>query len=227
MSFTASGKQLRQVFDLLLKTYGKQNWWPADTAFEVMVGAVLTQNTAWSNVERAIANLKEAGVLHQRGILELPQDELAELLRPSGYFNVKAKRLQNFCRFLAENGGECALREMKLKDARAALLSINGVGSETADDIMLYALEQPVFVVDAYTRRIFTRLGMLQGDEGYEQIRTGFEKALGPHLMLFNEYHALIVRHGKETCKTKPHCDQCGLVNLCLFSDDRQGVAVS
>jgi endonuclease III related protein len=167
MSFTASGKQLRQVFDLLLKTYDKQNWWPADTAFEVMVGAILTQNTAWSNVERAIANLKQAGVLHQRGILELPQDELAELLRPSGYFNVKATRLQNFCRFLVENGGECALREMGLKDARETLLSINGVGAETADDIMLYALEQPVFVVDAYTRRIFFRLGMLQGDEGY------------------------------------------------------------
>lgn len=223
MSLTASGKQLRQVFDLLLATYGKQHWWPAETAFEVMVGAVLTQNTAWSNVERAIANLKGAGVLHQHGILDLSKDELAELIRPSGYFNVKAQRLQNFCRFLAENGGECALRETAMQDARAMLLSINGVGAETADDIMLYALEQPVFVVDAYTRRIFSRLGVLGGDEGYEEIRTGFEKALGPHVLLFKEYHALIVRHGKETCKTKPHCDQCGLVEVCLFCNNRPG----
>ncbi len=217
MTFKASGKQLRQVFDLLLEAYGKQHWWPAETAFEVMIGAVLTQNTAWSNVERAIANLKQAGVLHQRGILELSKGELAELIRPSGYFNVKAQRLHNFCGFLAENGGECVLRETDLENAREMLLSINGVGPETADDIMLYALEQPVFVVDAYTRRIFSRLGMLQGDEGYDEIRLGFEKALGPHVLLFNEYHALIVRHGKETCKTKPHCEQCGLIGLCVF----------
>ncbi len=217
MTFKASGNQLIQVFDLLLEAYGKQHWWPAETAFEVMIGAVLTQNTAWSNVERAIANLKQAEVLHLNGILGLPKEELAELIRPSGYFNVKAQRLQNYCRFLSENGGEDAMRKMALKSARSALLSINGVGAETADDILLYALELPVFVVDAYTRRIFSRLGMLHGDEGYEEIRTGFEEALGPHVPLFKEYHALIVRHGKETCKTKPHCDQCGLFGVCVF----------
>ena len=148
MAFKASGKQLQQVFDLLLECYGKQEWWPADTSFEVMVGAVLTQNTAWSNVERAIDNLKQAGALHQDRILELPQDELAQLIRPSGYFNVKAQRLQNFCRFLAEKGGEGALRETDLERARKMLLSINGIGPETADSILLYALDKPVFVID-------------------------------------------------------------------------------
>jgi len=217
VTFQASAKQLQQVFDLLLESYGKQQWWPADTAFEVMVGAVLTQNTAWSNVERAIANLKQAGVLHQHGILDLARDDLAELIRPSGYFNVKAKRLQNLCLFLAENGGECALREVDINSARQMLLSVNGVGAETADDIMLYALDQPVFVVDAYTRRIFSRLGMLQGEEKYDEIRVGFEQALGAHVPMFKEYHALIVSHGKETCKTKPQCDRCGLVKVCLF----------
>ncbi len=227
MAFNATPQQVRQIFDLLLDIYGKQGWWPAETSFEVMVGAVLTQNTAWSNVERAIANLKEAGVLHQQGILELSRDELAELIRPSGYFNVKAQRVHNLCRFLSENGGEGALRDMDLDSARSMLLSINGVGHETADDIMLYALEHPVFVVDAYTRRIFSRLGMLQGDEGYDEIRVWFEQALGPQVLLFKEYHALIVLHGKETCKTKPHCSQCGLVGLCLFSDNCLGVAAS
>ncbi len=217
MAFKASGKQLQQVFDLLLEGYGKQYWWPADTSFEVMVGAVLTQNTAWSNVERAIDNLKQAGVLHQRRILELSKDELAQLIRPSGYFNIKAQRLHNLCRFLSENGGEYELRQIEMGRTREMLLSVNGVGPETADDIMLYALEQPVFVVDAYTRRIFSRLGVLQGDEGYDEIRIGFEDALGLNVSLFKEYHALIVRHGKETCKTKPHCDQCGLINVCVF----------
>ena len=222
MTFKARGRDLQQVFDLLLESYGRQEWWPADTAFEVMVGAVLTQNTAWTNVEQAITNLKQAGVLHQRGILALSRDDLAELIRPSGYFNVKAKRLQNLCHFLAENGGECALRETNKESAREMLLSVNGVGAETADDIMLYALDQPVFVVDAYTRRIFSRLGMLQGEEKYDEIRIGFEQALGPHVRMFKEYHALIVSHGKETCKTKPQCDKCGLVVLCLFGSNRQ-----
>jgi endonuclease III related protein len=222
MTLKARGRELQKVFDLLLESYGRQEWWPADSAFEVMVGAVLTQNTAWSNVERAITNLKQAKVLHQRGILALSREDLAELIRPSGYFNVKAQRLQNLCRFLAENGGECALREADMVSARKMLLSVNGVGAETADDIMLYALDKPVFVVDAYTRRIFSRLGMLQGDEKYDEIRVGFEQALGPHVLLFKEYHALIVSHGKETCKTKPHCDQCGLVAECLFGSNRQ-----
>ncbi len=218
MTFRPSGQQLRKIFDLLLDSYGKQDWWPGDTPFEVMVGAILTQNTTWSNVERAIANLKDAGVLHQQGILSLSRDRLAELIRPSGYYNLKAHRLHNLCNFLAENGDEGSLRETDTTTLRDMLLRVNGVGAETADDILLYAMERPVFVVDAYTRRIFSRLGMLQGDEGYEEIRAGFEQALGPHVQLFKECHALIVLHGKETCKTKPHCDQCGLAGGCLYN---------
>jgi endonuclease-3 related protein len=183
-----------------------------------MVGAILTQNTAWSNVERAISNLKQAGVLHQQGIQSLPIENLGELIRPSGYYNQKAKRLHNLCAFLDENGGERGLNDMNTTTLRELLLSISGVGPETADDILLYALERPVFVVDAYTRRIFSRLGMLRGDEGYEEIKSGFEQALGYDLLLFKEYHALIVLHGKETCKTKPHCEQCGLAGECLYN---------
>jgi endonuclease-3 related protein len=216
MLFKPSRKKLLQVFDLLLASYGRQQWWPGDTPFEIMLGAILTQNTAWSNVERAIANLKDSGVLHQQGIHNLPTEELAQLIRPSGYYNQKAKRLHNLCRFLEENGGEDGLRKIDTATLRDMLLSINGVGAETADDILLYALERPVFVVDAYTRRIFSRIGMLQGDEGYEDIRSGFEQVLGPDREVYNEYHALIVLHGKETCKTKPHCDQCSLKGICV-----------
>lgn len=217
MSFTPSGQQLRQVFALLLESYGRQEWWPGDTTFEVMVGAILTQNTAWSNVERAIANLKDAKVLHPQGVLNLPTDQLAQLIRPSGYYNQKAKRLHNLCRFLEESGGEEGLRRVDTATLRDMLLSINGVGAETADDILLYALERPVFVVDAYTRRILLRLGLLQGGEGYEEIRSGFEQALGPETEMYNEYHALMVLHGKEACKTTPHCDQCVLKGICTF----------
>ena len=217
MSFTPSSKQLHQVFNLLLKSYGRQHWWPGDTPFEIMLGAILTQNTAWSNVERAIANLKDAGVLHQQGIQNLPTEQLAQLIRPSGYFNQKAKRLHNLCHFLEGSGGVDALRNIDTAALRNMLLAIHGIGPETADDILLYAFERPVFVVDAYTRRIFSRLGLLQGDAGYEEIRRGFEQALGPEVEMFNEYHALIVLHGKETCKSTPHCYQCGLTAICDF----------
>jgi endonuclease-3 related protein len=217
MSFTPNGQKLRQIFDLLLDTHGRQKWWPGDSPFEVMVGAILTQNTAWSSVERAIANLKDAKVLQQQRILDLPIDELGQLIRPSGYFNQKAKRLHNLCLFLEESGGEDGLSKVGTAALRDMLLAINGIGPETADDILLYALHRPVFVVDAYTRRIFSRLGMLQGDEGYEEIRSGFEQMLGPDTEMFNEYHALIVLHGKETCKTYPHCGQCSLSGICVF----------
>jgi endonuclease-3 related protein len=220
MSFTPNGQKLRQIFDLLLTTYGRQKWWPGDSSFEVMVGAILTQNTAWSSVEMAITNLKDAGLLHQQGVQNLPTEELAQLIRPSGYYNQKAKRLHNLCRFLEENGGEDGMSSMGTAALRNMLLSINGIGPETADDILLYALHRPVFVVDAYTRRIFSRLGMLQGEEGYEEIRRGFEHAIGPDTEMFNEYHALIVLHGKETCKTDPHCDQCSLSGICVSGNN-------
>jgi endonuclease-3 related protein len=208
---------LRRIFEALLETYGPQHWWPADTPFEVMVGAILTQNTAWTNVEKALGRLTERISLQPEALIDLPREELAALLRPVGYFNVKAERLQGFCTELLEAGGETGLAAVETGTLRARLLAIRGIGPETADDILLYAFERPVFVVDAYTRRLFERLGVLRGDEGYEQIRSLFEQALGLDVGLFNEYHALIVRHAKEVCRARrPVCESCMLSDRCL-----------
>ncbi len=214
--FQPRKSELNKIFRCLLRAYGPQHWWPGDTPFEIMVGAILTQNTAWPNVERAIANLKQARMLSARAIASVPPERVAELIRPAGYFNVKAKRLQHFCAFLQEQGGERALRRMDTAVLRHALLAVHGVGAETADDMLLYAFARPVFVIDAYTRRIFSRLGLANGSESYEALRKGFESALGSDVTLFNEYHALIVRHAKETCSKKPRCEDCCLSVLCL-----------
>lgn len=208
-------RSLRSVFDALLAAYGPQHWWPGETPFEVMVGAVLTQNTAWTNVERALTRLTARVPLEAEAILGLPPDELAEALQPSGYFNVKARRLRALCAALVAHGGLAGLEVLATGELRRCLLAIPGIGPETADDIVLYAFGRPVFVVDAYTRRVFTRLGLLKGREGYEAIRAGFESALGPDVPLYNEYHALIVRHGKEVCRTRPRCNQCSLYPQC------------
>jgi endonuclease-3 related protein len=208
---------LKQVYNKLLKQYGPQDWWPADTPFEIMVGAVLTQNTAWINVEKAITNLKNADALTAEAIVTTHHNRLARWLRPSGYFNIKAKRLKNYCRWYLQQGNFNSLSTLETGELRAQLLSINGVGPETADDILLYAFERPVFVVDAYTRRLFTRLGYLRGDEDYETMRAMFEKKLTSDALLFNEYHALIVNHGKDICKTKPQCDNCCMSDTCRY----------
>lgn len=207
--------RLRAVFRLLYEAYGPQHWWPGDSPFEVMVGAVLTQNTAWTNVVKGLERLCSRVPLDADTILSLDPSELADLLRPVGYFNVKAQRLQSFCRAYLDGGGLEALGDLETEALREFLLDIHGVGPETADDILLYAFERPVFVVDAYTRRIFERLGTLAGGENYESIRYGFEKALGPDVSLFNEYHALIVRHGKYFCRKTPRCSECCLRELC------------
>ncbi len=224
-SFNPTRQKLLQVYHLLLDGYGRQDWWPGDTPFEVMVGAILTQNTAWSNVELAISNLQQAGLLSLDSILQVNQEQLAELIRPSGYFNVKSQRLKNYCWFMQQNGDASRLREQPTNELRKALLSVNGVGPETADSILLYAFERPVFVIDAYTRRIFARLGLATGDESYEELRHGFEAGLGPDVQLYNEFHALIVRHAKETCNTEPHCGQCDLVLGCIMGGSHQGTA--
>lgn len=207
--------QLTKVYRRMLKAYGQQQWWPADTPFEVMVGAILTQNTAWPNVEKAITNLKRARLLSHKKLAAAPHDQVAELIRPSGYFNIKAQRLQAFCRYLVERGGVAVLRREDSHQLRHDLLAVHGVGPETADDMLLYAFERPVFVIDAYTRRIFSRLGLITGDESYEALHKGFESALGLDVQLFNEYHALIVRHAKEACSKKPRCKGCCLVAIC------------
>ncbi|MCF6355873.1 MAG: endonuclease III domain-containing protein [Candidatus Polarisedimenticolaceae bacterium] len=205
------------IFQTMLKSYGPQGWWPGETAFEVMVGAILTQNTAWPNVEKAINNLKQAGIFSLPALLDVPHEALAQLIRPSGYFNIKAGRLQQFCRFLQEQGGEEALRKVETARLRQLLLGVKGVGPETADDMLLYAFQRPVFVVDAYTRRIFSCLGMVSGDEPYEVLRMGFESALATDVVLFNEYHALIVRHAKDFCNKKPRCVDCPLAKHCTI----------
>ncbi len=206
------------VYKSLLGFHGKRDWWPGDSRFEIMVGAILTQNTAWSNVEKAINNLKQADVLRPDALLNLHHRRLASLLRPSGYYNVKTKRLRAFCFWLLENNGADSLEKWKTVKLREALLSVHGVGPETADDILLYAFNRKVFVVDAYTRRIFSRLGILAGDESYEDIRAMFEKALKSSASLFNEYHALIVIHGATICKSRPDCKNCVLSNQCNYN---------
>jgi len=216
---------LREVYDHLYRVHGPQSWWPAKTPFEVMVGAVLTQNTAWTNVEKAIANLHGAEAMEAERLLAVPAAQLAEWLRPAGYFNVKAQRLRNFCAWYVDAGGYARLRRRGTERLREGLLSVKGIGPETADDILLYAFHRPVFVIDAYTRRILTRLGLARGDETYEQLRAHIEQALTlteqdeqARVTLFNEYHALIVRHGKDVCRTKPRCAECSLRTRCTIT---------
>lgn len=205
----------RDIFERLLAAYGPRHWWPGDSTFEVMVGAVLTQNTAWTSVEKAITNLKRAKALSPGAIVKTHPRRLARLIRPSGYFNVKAKRLRALCCWIEEQGGVKEIARMPTETLRPALLAIRGIGPETADDILLYAFHRPVFVIDAYTRRIFARLGLIKGKEHYETLRRSFEDALGEDVPLYNEYHALIVRHGKETCRKKPLCEVCCLGKVC------------
>jgi endonuclease-3 related protein len=206
---------LRALYRALRNTYGVQPWWPAESAFEVVVGAVLTQNTAWSNVEKAIDRLKAAGLLSLPALLECEHETLAEAIRPSGYFNIKARRLRNLCAYLDQQGGLEVFAGRGTGDQRSGLLSVNGVGPETADDILLYALHRPVFVIDAYTRRLLHRLGLTQGVESYEELRAGFERALADDVALYQQYHALIVVHAKAVCRKTPACGRCALSAQC------------
>jgi endonuclease III related protein len=207
-------RRLLTLYRALYAAYGPQEWWPGDSPFEVMVGAVLTQNTAWANVEKAIAHLKRAGALTTARFRELPVRSLAALIRPSGYYNIKAKRLANLMAFLGEHYGGSLGRMFRDDPARLreGLLSVNGIGPETADAIMLYAAGHPVFVVDAYTKRIFSRHGFVPADAGYHEVQQLFLRNLHADARLFNEYHALIVRLGKERCrKRSPRCSGCPL----------------
>jgi endonuclease-3 related protein len=207
--------ELLWLYQTMAAHYGEQPWWPADSAFEVVVGAVLTQNAAWSNVEKAIGQLKAADMLSLEALHAAPHAELGELIRPSGYFNIKARRLKNLCQFLVDCGGLDALAAQPLSMQRAGLLRVNGVGPETADDILLYALERPVFVIDTYTRRLLQRLDLADGSEPYEMLRAGFEAALPADVLLYQQYHALIVMHAKASCRKSPRCDACALAGDC------------
>jgi endonuclease-3 related protein len=208
-----SVKELLLIYQRLLSFFGGQGWWPAETPFEVIVGAILTQNTAWRNVEHAIANLKEAGVLTSEGLHRIPERRLARLIRPAGYYNVKAKRLKELSIFLnREYGGDIQrMFSEPLAPLRERILMVRGVGPETADSILLYAGEKPIFVIDAYTKRVLSRHDMITDGASYGDLQDLFMRNLPEDVTLYKEYHALFVRLAKTFCKTKPVCAGCPL----------------
>ena len=203
----------REVHDTLLDALGPQKWWPGESPFEVMVGAVLVQNTAWKNVERAIANLRDAAAMEPHTLHALPLGELEELIRPAGYFRLKAKRLRNLVGYIVEryDGSLDAMRRVDASQLREELLGVNGVGPETADSILLYALDKPVMVVDAYTHRIWARHGWVDYDVDYHGLQEELARGLPDEAPLFNELHALIVQVGHHWCKRVPKCEACPL----------------
>jgi len=209
----AADADLQIFFDELFRAYGPQGWWPGDSALEVVVGAILTQNTNWRNVERAIARLREANALSWRRLHALAADELAELIRPAGTFRVKARRLKAFVDFFySEYGGRWSrLAAAPTETLRSQLLSVSGIGPETADAILLYALQRPKFVIDAYTRRVMVRHGKIDRKAGYGAVQSLFEGSLPADERTYNEYHALLVRLAKLNCRAKPQCSGCPL----------------
>ena len=204
---------LTAIYEKLYAFYGPQHWWPGDTPLEIAVGAILTQNTNWANVEKAIENLKVHHVLNARELYELPLAKLAALLRPSGYYNIKAERVRAFLDFIVGKYGG-SMERMKKEDTtilREDFLAINGIGQETADSILLYALEKPVFVIDAYTKRVLSRHNIIDINAHYEQYQDLFHRELDEDVHLFNEFHALLVRVGKEYCRPQSRCEGCPL----------------
>ncbi len=211
---------LLKIYELLNEHFGDLHWWPAEEPFEVMVGAILTQNTAWTNVEKAIAALKGKRLLSPEALSRIAEETLAGIIRPSGYYNVKAKRLKSFVRFLLEEyAGNIGIMSTEgVSILREKLLGVRGIGEETADSILLYACGKPVFVCDAYTRRILQRHGMIEDDADYRRIQEMFMNHLPHDPALFNQFHALIVHAGKAFCRTMPKCDACPLR---MFHEER------
>lgn len=206
-----------RVYRLLYARFGPAGWWPAPTPFEVCLGAILTQNTSWSNVEKTLQGLRARGLLSHRAMFPLRTAAIARLIQPSGTFRVKARRVRAFLDFYEAAYGGLAerMRAEPTGSLRAALLEVHGIGPETADCIVLYAAGLPSFVVDAYTRRVFKRLGLLRGDETYDEVQRFFHDRLPADAALFNEYHALIVRFAKEICRPRPLCGSCPLEHVC------------
>ena len=211
------GPRLLDIYERLSQWYGPQHWWPGDDPFETIIGAILTQNTAWKNVERALDNLKAAQALSPQRVRELPSDALAQIIRPSGYFNTKAKKLKAFANHLGDlyHDDLDALLSQEAAPLRQELLAIYGIGEETADDILVYAAELPSFVIDTYTRRILRRLGIAPETDSYHAFQNLFHENISPDTNLFNEYHALLDTHAKETCRKSPLCDNCCLSGIC------------
>ncbi len=211
---------LPELYDRLFAAYGEQHWWPGETPFEVMVGAILTQNTAWTNVEKAISALREADALNPEALRTRPLEDLAALIRSSGYFNAKARKLRALGEYLAgyDDDIERLFASKPLDELREELLALHGVGPETADSMLLYAGNLPSFVIDAYTIRVLGRLGIIDAESrpSYETVRALFHESLPTDVQLFNEYHALFVAHGKDVCKSrKPLCSECVLAEHC------------
>ncbi len=216
-------ESLLAVYGSMISRYGPQGWWPGGPGFEMMVGAVLTQAASWANVESAIVNLRSARALTPQAIRAIPQDELARLVYPSGYYNAKARKLKALAEYIGERFAD-DLDAMAREDAdtlRDDLLGVYGIGEETADDILLYAAGKPSFVVDAYTRRLFWRLGLAPSAGSYSEYRAPFMQHLPKDPRLFGEYHALVVRHGKEVCKKEPICEGCCLLEVCPTGRER------
>lgn len=214
---------LREIYDRLFAAFGPQHWWPAETPFEVILGAILTQNTAWKNVAAAIRNLRENGLLSYERISALAAPELAHYIRPSGFFNQKAKKIRTFCDHIARDW-DGDLENFLAQDAeplREELLRIRGIGPETADSIVLYAAFKPSFVVDAYTYRVFSRHDWIVESISYDELREHFMGALDPDVPFFQEFHALLVRTGHLYCRKKPLCEECPL--NCCFNPDGNG----
>ncbi|MEK6874307.1 MAG: hypothetical protein AABX52_01000 [Nanoarchaeota archaeon] len=234
--------KVKHIYDIMLDAYGRQGWWPIQSLaktqgfdkqgyakesyihpekpehiFEIILGAILTQNTAWTNVEKALAELHHLGWMHPSTISKLPHAKLASTIRSTGYFNQKAKRLKLISSYFLDDfkNSFSGWHTQDIELLRTELLSMHGIGPETADSILLYAFKRPSFVVDAYTKRIFSRIGMIHKDMTYDKIKCIFEDALPLDVPIFNEYHALIVEHAKRNCKTKPICEGCVLGKIC------------
>ena len=206
----------QKMFRRLLKSLGPQSWWPGESPLEVMVGAILVQNTAWKNVERAIANLREAALLDPHQLLEIGNDELEQLIRPAGYFRIKARRLRSLLEFFVDQYGASieALQAADMQVLRQQLLEVHGIGPETADSILLYALDKPALVVDTYTHRVFSRHGWLDYDTDYHQLQAHVASELPVDAPLYNELHALVVNIGHHYCRKTPRCEECPLKDM-------------
>ena len=215
-----SGELLLEIYRRLFERFGPQGWWPAESDFEMVIGAILTQSTAWVNVEKAIANLMQEGLLTPDAVAGLSEARLAELITPSGYFRQKARKVKAFVEYLRDgHGGDLdAMFHVKLPELRKKLLTVWGIGPETADSIILYGARQPIFVVDAYTRRIFGRLGLSAPNASYDTLQRLLMDQLPPAAPLFQEYHALLVALGKEICRPTPLCSRCPLHEICPSS---------
>ena len=221
---TSTAQTLTQMYDAMLARFGHQGWWPGEGQLEICVGAILTQNTNWSNVEKAMDNLRAAGLMSVSALHALPTPHLAELIKPAGYFNVKARRLGNFIRHVHERSGDdlAGFLDRSVGALREELLSISGVGRETADSIILYAAAKPTFVVDAYTFRILFRHRLIGPEDDYESVKSLMESALPADAGLYNDYHAQLVAVGKTHCKPTARCEGCPLEG---FPHDAQRTA--